>query len=76
MEREAAVSKYQELHKDAPFHDGTFANWSSSRHAETPYHFTDGVSIVVSESDSQPDDKFHGNRPEEDPGTGGDQPGA
>lgn len=58
MEREAAQRMYGELHKDRPFHDGTFQNWTAERTPGTPYHFGDGVQIYASLEDDHPGDLF------------------
>lgn len=58
MEREAAQAMYADLHADAPFHDGTFRNWSAKRNRITPYHFGEGVSIWVAPVDVNPEDDF------------------
>lgn len=58
MEREAAVGMYAALHEEAPFHDGSFQNWAKKRSAEHPYHFTDGVKVVVTDRDLAPWDTF------------------
>lgn len=58
MEREAADARYDELHADEPFHDGTFTDWSAKRTDSHPYHYRAGVSIWVAPVDVNPDDKF------------------
>lgn len=71
MEQAAAQWRYDELHKDAPFHDGTFpddpGDWSPTRTLDTPYHYSDGVVVWVSQYDLTPDDHFLG-----EPRTGDD----
>lgn len=66
MERAAAEWRYDELHSDAPYHDGTFPQdrgaWSPHRTTETPYHYKDGVNIWVAQYDRAPEDKFLGVR--------------
>lgn len=51
MERAAAEWRYDQLHEDAPFHDGTFANWSEKRTKDAPYHYRDGVNVWVAPTD-------------------------
>ena len=58
MEAQAANRRYDELHEAAPFHDGTFSNWSQRATATTPYHYRDGVSVWVAPVDLSPDDDF------------------
>lgn len=58
MEREAAGAMYGELHKEEPYHDGSFASWAKERSSSHPYHFGEGVSIGVADVDLSPDDKF------------------
>lgn len=58
MERKAAVARYEDLHKDAPFHDGAFKNWAAKWSLGTPYHLSDGVSIIATPTDYAPDDDF------------------
>jgi hypothetical protein len=59
MEREAANAKYERLHKDRPWHDGTFSStWSSEPSSRYPYKYDMGVTIGVSETDLRPDDAF------------------
>lgn len=58
MEEAAANRRYDELHKDHPFHDGSFTKWSEKASLATPYHFRDGVEIRVAEVDINPTDQF------------------
>lgn len=58
MTQAAADALYDELHDAEKFHDGTFANWSTTRSKDFPFHFRDGVSIWVAPVDLNPDDKF------------------
>lgn len=51
----AANAIYEERHRERPFHDGTFSNWSSKRSSTHPFHFRDGVRIWVSKWDLTPD---------------------
>lgn len=58
MEREAAVAAYAALHEDEPYHDGTFTSWAKERGRSHPYHYSEGVKIVVTDANLAPDDKF------------------
>lgn len=58
MEREAAKAAYEQLHKDEPYHDGTFTDWAKDRGPGHPYHYSDGVTFGVAESDPAPHDAF------------------
>lgn len=58
MEREAADAKWQALHKDRPWHNGSFTSWAPHRSDEHPYHLSHGVVIGVAETDLRPDDAF------------------
>jgi hypothetical protein len=58
MALQSAEAKYDELHKDLPFHDGTFSNWSVDRSRQAPFHYRDGVSLWVADIDLTPDDDF------------------
>lgn len=54
-----AEHRYNEMHKDAPFHDGTFTEWGSERTRRTPFHFRDdGVTLWMASVDLSPDDDF------------------
>lgn len=62
MAARGAANLYQQMHKDRPFHDGTFPKdpraWSDTVSRVTPYHFMDGVSFYAAERDVMPDDDF------------------
>lgn len=58
MELAAANRRYDAIHQDRPFHDGKFQAWSDKPSPMTPYHFRDGVTITVAETDLHPDDRF------------------
>lgn len=55
MELAAADRKWESLHKDRPFHDGSFKSWRVERSDSHPYHYTDGVRLWVAEVDYEPD---------------------
>lgn len=59
-EMELAASRwiYSNLHDERPYHDGTFTRWAKKRTRRHPYHFQDGVSIIVAREDLNPDDEF------------------
>lgn len=58
MEREAAHAAYEALHRELPWHDGTFQSWAKERSSSHPYHFTHGVRVSVSDEDLAPWDTF------------------
>lgn len=49
--RESAQARFAELHKDRPWHDGTFTRWDEKQTRATPYHHSHGTSIWVSDTD-------------------------
>lgn len=53
----AVNSKYDALHEDLPFHDGTFAAWGKES-SEMPYSYRAGVTLWVSSQDLTPGDEF------------------
>ncbi|WP_460836530.1 hypothetical protein [Nocardioides marmoraquaticus] len=59
-EKKAAERRYAALHAELPFHDGTFSTWGKEPSALTPFRFDDGVTIVVADTDLNPEDKFLG----------------
>lgn len=58
MARKAAEEDFRELHKDAPWHNGTFTDWVKDRDPAHPYHFDWGVIIGAADYDVNPDDEF------------------
>lgn len=65
----AAQGLYEERHKKAPFHDGSFDRWAKERSREFPFHYADGVSFYLAETDENPGDNFLGDSvPEQAPG--------
>jgi hypothetical protein len=66
MEREAANAKWQRLHKDQQWHDGTWKHWSAEPSDEHPYHRDHGVTIGVADRDLRPDDCFLSQPSDED----------
>ena len=57
---ELAVAErtFDHLHKDAPWHDGSFQVWRKEFSPETPWHYKDGTTLYLSEVDENPDDHF------------------
>lgn len=58
MEAAAANRRYDQLHEEKPYHDGTFGRWSKEPTPGTPYHYKDGVTIWVAQEDYSPEDDF------------------
>jgi hypothetical protein len=59
-ERAAAEWRFEQLHKDLPYHNGDESSWAEERSMSHPYHYLDGVRIFVATEDLNPDDKFLG----------------
>lgn len=55
-----ANRRYDDLHKDAPYHDGSFGLWAKERTPDQPFHYKDGVTIWVAATDFTPHDHFLG----------------
>lgn len=51
MEQAAAQARWQALHEDLPWHDGSFKSWAKERSRSHPYHFSHGTSVWVAETD-------------------------
>lgn len=49
---------YDALHKERPYHDGTFSRWAKEFSEMTPFHYSDGVTLWVAPVDLTPDDDF------------------
>lgn len=58
MEKAGAQGLYDKLHEKAPFHDGTFKSWAKERSSRHPFHYNDGVTIIVTPEDLNPGDRF------------------
>lgn len=58
MHEAAAQRQYKDLHKERPYHDGSFSRFTSEPTAATPFHFEDGVEIFVAAFDANPGDEF------------------
>lgn len=51
MHEQAAQARFQRLHEDRPWHDGTFSSWQEKPDADHPYHFTHGTTVWVADVD-------------------------
>lgn len=51
METQAAQARFERLHKDAPWHDGTFESWAEKPSRTHPYHHSHGTTIWVADTD-------------------------
>jgi hypothetical protein len=60
LELISANAQYERLHKQLPYHDGTFKSWAAEPSRSHPYRFTDGVTIWVAPVDLDPEDDFLG----------------
>lgn len=49
---------YHLLHKERPFHDGSFSEWAAEASAAFPYRYDDGVNVWTSPVDLTPGDDF------------------
>lgn len=54
----AANRLYDKRHEDEPYHDGSETIWTEKPTRLTPFHFRDGVTIYLAETDENPDDDF------------------
>lgn len=54
----AANARYDALHEDQPYHDGTFQRWSEKRGGAFQFHYRDGVTITVHREDLSPGEDF------------------
>lgn len=54
----SAQRQWEALHKDRPYHDGTFRSWAEKASTAHPYHYSDGVVVWVSDEDLTPEDGF------------------
>lgn len=46
------------MHEAAPYHDGSFQRWAKTASREYPFHYLDGVTIRLAETDEHPGDDF------------------
>lgn len=58
MARESANAAYEALHKDRPWHNGSFRSWATERSDSHPFYYTHGVTIGVADFDAAPWDLF------------------
>lgn len=58
MAQASAQARWEALHEDAPYHDGSFTSWDKKRNAGHPFHRDEGVRIWVAPVDLSPDDHF------------------
>lgn len=59
MELASLKARYAAQHEKKSFHNGTFSGvWSEHRTERTPYHFSDGVTLYVSEDEPDADQDF------------------
>lgn len=58
MNRSAANRRYDDKHKDKPFHDGRFQAFAKDAGKGAPFHVRDGVTVWTSAVDYAPDDRF------------------
>lgn len=54
----ASKRKLDILHKDAPYHDGSFKVWSQEPTMETPFHYSDGTRFFMSPVELAPWDDW------------------
>lgn len=54
----AARRRYDLLHADKPYHDGTETSWAAEPSLSHPFKYDDGVRIWLSRVDETPDDDF------------------
>lgn len=57
---ELAVAErlFDALHEDEPWHDGSFTVWAKEFSPATPWHYRDGTTVYLAETDENPDDLF------------------
>ena len=60
MQLAAAMALYADLHEERPYHSGNFDEWSDKRSRDFAFHYSDGVSFYLAETDVNPDDDFLG----------------
>lgn len=58
MQERAAQRRWEILHQEQPYHDGSFESWAKEPSLTHPFRFDDGVTIWVSKEDLSPDDDF------------------
>lgn len=58
MELAAANRTYDRLHKEKPFHDGSWGSWRKEPSRSHPYHYRDGITLTVGREDTEPSGEF------------------
>lgn len=58
MQEKAAQRRWESLHHERPYHDGSFESWSKEPSLSHPFKYDDGVMIWVSKEDLSPADDF------------------
>lgn len=53
-----ANRRYDKIHEGREWHDGTETIWAEEFSNLTPWHYRDGVTIYLAETDENPDDDF------------------
>lgn len=51
MQKLAAQRRFNRLHSEKPWHDGSMTNWTEKPTDETPFNYEDGTAIWLSERD-------------------------
>lgn len=51
MQLEAAKRRFERLHQDRPYHDGTMTLWAKDSSDAFPFHYADGVSVWMAPVD-------------------------
>lgn len=58
MELAATEARYDQVHEELQYHDGSFERWAAERSAAFPYHYRDGVKLSVERSADTSEDIF------------------
>lgn len=58
MQIEAARRRYADLHKERPYHDGSFKVWAKEASPDFPFHYDDGVTQWLATEDLAPWDMY------------------
>lgn len=58
MELAAIEARYDKIHEELPYHDGTFKVWSAERSERFPYHYRDGVRLWISKDPDESENIF------------------
>lgn len=54
----AAKRLFDQLHEEAPFHDGSFKRWAKKASPTTPFHYLDGTVVFLAPAEGNPGDLF------------------